>query len=123
MKYLKAGICLHVLGLTIFNTMGLLNKQWTIGYFIWDKSVGCGFVIWMALYFTAPKNVKWMVRPVLLLSIIRFIWQILAYWQGWDINHQWWLALFFIILSLSAAYLTLKENSRPNTWLSKHLKI
>lgn len=124
MKFLKLVVILHLAGLFIFNLLGLFgNKFWEAGYFYWDKSVGSGFLVWMVLYFSSSFDRKWIIRPVLIVSLFRFLWQVAAYINGWDINHEKWLALLFIVLSAAAGYLTLNENSRPNVWLSKHLNI
>lgn len=115
MTFLKTIISIHLFGLILFNTIGVLgNYYWEAGYFTWDKTVGAGFLIWLMLYWSVPRNQKWVVKPVLLLGICRFFWQVIAYAKGWNFNSQWWLALFFILLALAAGYLTLKENSLPN---------
>lgn len=124
MTFLKIIVILHLVGLFVFNLRGLIGDPfWEAGYFYWDKLVGAGFLVWLVLYFSVAKDRKWIIRPVLLVAIFRFSWQCGAYIAGWNINNQWWLALLFILLSVSAAYLTLAENSRPNLWLSKHMNI
>lgn len=121
---MKLIIIIHILGLFIFNLMGLIGShEWETIYYLWDKSVGAGFLIWVLLYNFCTKDKKWMIKPVMILAAVRFVWQMLVYFTGWDINNQWWLALFFVLLSAGAGYLVLHENSRGNKWLSKHLNI
>lgn len=123
MKLLKVIICLHLLGLIVFNLMGLLHENWTMAYYIWDKSVGSGFMLWYILYELVPYSNKWVIRPVLLLATIRFTWQIIAFAAGWTVNNQWWLALFFMLLTIGCGLLMFSSHSKVNRWLAKHLNL
>ncbi len=123
MNLLKLVVVVHILGLFVCNLLGLFTRAWEQIYFYWDKSAGAGFLVWMVLYYAVSRDRKWIIRPVLILAVIRFIWQVIAYMKGWDINNEAWLALFFVLLSAGAGYLVLHEKSRANVWLSKHLNI
>jgi hypothetical protein len=123
MRLLKVIILIHVVGLIVFNLAGLLRTDWYMAYFLWDKIVGAGWLVWLSIYYSVSYANKWSIRPILVVSVIRFIWLIIAILTGVDVNHQWWLALFFILLAGAAGYLTLKEDARANKWLSKHMNI
>lgn len=120
---MKVIIVLHIIGLFLFNLSGLLgSEEWKTFYYLWDKSVGAGFLIWILLYYASRKEVRWMIRPVLILASVRFAWQMVVYFTGWDINNQRWLALFFVLLSGGAGYMIIHENSPANVWLSKRFR-
>lgn len=123
MNLIKVIISAHLLGLFTFNLFGVLNLPWTTAYFFWDKSVGGGFLVWLLIYKLTHKADRWMIRPVLVISIFRFIWQAVSYIVGWNINNQWWLALFFILLSGGAMWLLYNEQTRINKWLTKNLNV
>lgn len=121
---MKLIIIFHILGLFAFNLMAVFgSNEWHTVYYLWDKSVGAGLLIWIMLYKYCDKKNKWMIKPVLILAGFRFVWQMIVYFTGWDVNSEWWLASFFILLSIGAGYLVLHEKSRTNVWLSKHMNL
>lgn len=122
MRLLQYSIAIHVVGLFIFNLLGLVHLYyWQTLYFLWDKSVGAGFLIFLVLLKYVPTGYKWIIRPVLILSAVRFIWQLIIYFTKWDVNNQWWLALFFVCLSGMTGWLIFHPKNRVNIFLSKHL--
>ncbi len=124
MRLLQIAIAIHLFGLFVLNLFASLDiTGWVVGYYIWDKSFGAGCIIWLVLYELLPTYKKWIVRPVLLVSLLRSAWQILAYCIGWDLNNAIWLTVIFIVLTAAASYLTLNENSSGNNWLRKHLNL
>jgi hypothetical protein len=122
MRLLQFLIAIHVVGLFVFNLFGLLGvSYWETIYFLWDKSVGAGFLIFFALLKAVKPEYRWIIRPVLVLSLVRFIWQFIVHFTKWDVNNQWWLAGFFVCLSGMAGWLIFHPKNRVNIFLSKHL--
>lgn len=121
MRVLKFAIAINLLGSFVFNLMGVLKEPlWRNGYYIWDKFAGCGLLMFIAAFSLMPVKERWVVRPVIIVATLRVLWVIIAILCGLDLNNQWWLALLFVCLSVSALYLSYQENSRANKWLSKN---
>lgn len=119
---IKIVISLYLVGLCIFYTAAIEHSRpWALAYYLWDKSVGGGFMLWYCIHFLYSH--KMITRPIVLFSLVRFIWELVSALTGISVNNSAIVAVLFLILSLVTGFLILKENSRPNLWLSKHLNI
>lgn len=58
----------------------------TVAYFICQDSGCAGFLVWLLIYLTG-KPYRTLVLPVLINSILIFIWDIISYLTGLGVNH------------------------------------
>lgn len=104
---IRIGIVLYIIGLTVFYVEATFDRWWWHQiYYLWDKSLLVCFL--SGIYYLVPNENKYVIRPLVLFSIIRLTWQILVTLTGWDINDAIAVAVLFTILSIICAYLTIK---------------
>lgn len=104
---IRIGIVLYIIGLTVFYVEATFDRWWWHQiYYIWDKGILVCFL--SGIYYLVPNENKYVIRPLVLFSIIRLTWQIIVTLTGWDINDAIVVAVLFIILSIICAYLTIK---------------
>lgn len=99
-------LAVYVIGLLIFYVWGIFNQGWYEYYYLWDK--GKDLLIFIAL-FQPDKRLKTAIVPVIVFSLIRFLWQLISSVTGLDINTPKITDYLFTLLALVCSYLTLKE--------------
>ena len=104
---LRIGIVLYIIGLTVFYVEATFERWWWQElYYIWSKCLH--LVLFWGIHQIVPREKKKIVFPVLIFSIIRFLWQVIVSITGWDINDARAVAILFTLLSIVCSYLTLK---------------
>lgn len=103
---IAVSLSVYMVGLLVLYTWGQLNNGWYEYYYLWDK--GKDVLLLLALYSVAGRF-KWAVMPVIIFSIVRFVWQIISSITGWNINNVQAVGWLFIILAFPCSFLLLKE--------------
>lgn len=104
---IAVALSVYIIGLLILYTWGTLNQGWYEYYYLWDK--GKDTLLVMAMYCLAENRLKWAIKPVIIFSIVRFLWQVTSSITSWDINNIKVVDYLFILLALICSYLSLKE--------------
>lgn len=115
MRATAIAITAYMVGLLVFYVWGLFSTGWYEVYYLWDK--GKDALVFWAIYILISKKLKWAILPVLIFSIVRFIWQILSSVLKADINNEKAIDYLFIILAMLCSYLALKDIW---TWLKSN---
>lgn len=102
-----AAIVVYMIGLLIFYVWGVFNTGWYEYYYLWDK--GKDFIMFIVLYQPENRKMKAAILPVVIFSIIRFLWQLISSVTGLDINIPIITDYLFILLASVCSYLMLKE--------------
>jgi len=76
-------------------------------YYFWNK--GLDFMKWVVIYKLVDGRMRWVVKPVLIFALIRFIWDIVSYFTGLKVNNSVVVAILFMLLVTIFFYLFLKE--------------
>lgn len=100
-------IAAYIIGLLIYYVWGTYADEWSEYYYVWDKGKDC--ILFIALYQLVSKRMKPAILPVVIFSIIRFLWQMTSSVTGLDINTPKISDYLFILLASVCSYLTLKE--------------
>lgn len=118
---IKIFIVGYLIGLLVFYTFAAFHQPvWAIVYYLWDKSVGGGFIGWAVIYKYA-KDYRVYTAYTLLLATIRFVWEIISAITGLSVNNSWAVSILFIATVLIISVFILRGDGRLNKWLSKHL--
>ena len=124
LRVVKISILTFLLGLLYFNLFGLLQLKWSVNlYYIWSKFCDCGVLFFLCLLFTLKSRDRWLVRPVFIVSLTRFVWILIALKFGLDLNHTWYMAALFVVEVGGAGYLFFAEQSRMNKWLERNMPL
>ncbi len=90
-------------------------------YYIWDKSFGCGFVMWLCLYRNVRFHDRYVVAPVVVFCFLRWLLDVFSALTGVTAANEWRVATLFILLTVVFYVLTLKRGNPFDKWLSKLL--
>lgn len=109
---LKAAVVGYLVGLLLFYTYASVFREpaQVYLYYGWDKSFGGGFLLWLAVY-SLTKD-KHLVMPVLILSIMRFVWEIISYFTGITVINTQAIAILFSFSIVCCLFLFLKDLSK-----------
>lgn len=122
MRLFSISIAVYLVGLLVFYTSAVFDTLvWDIVYFSWSKIADCGLLMWSFLFFYLRGEMKRIVRPLFLFSILRFICDIQSWFSGIGVNNNIIVALLFLGLSVLAGYLILHKGSSANKFLDKYL--
>lgn len=104
---IAVGIAVYIVGLLVFYVWGIVNTGWHEYYYLWDK--GKDLLVFIAMYEIANKRLKKAIKPVIIFSIIRFLWQVISSVTSSDINNVKAVDYLFVTLVLVCSYLTIKD--------------
>ena len=90
-------------------------------YYIWDKSFGAGFIMWLCLYKNVKFNDRYVVAPVVIFSFIRLLLDIFSFFTGVTAYNQYRIGVLFLFLTIVFYVLTLSRSNVFHKWLSKLL--
>ena len=117
---LRLVISAYLFGLLVFLTMAIFGTPiWDYAYYMWDKTVGAGFLVWYLIYKSVAKDRK-IVAPIMWFSFIRFVWEVVSLSFSIHINNKWVISLLFIILIFITGYLCFRADSRMAKFLNKN---
>ena len=106
---MKTVIVFFIAGLLLFYTKAIFDFElWNAVYFLWDK--GKDLLILIVLWDIVNKKSRKILTPVLWLSGIRFLWEIVSLISGVNVNNNLWVAVFFTLLSIYVLYATIKND-------------
>jgi len=121
---IKAFVSIYLLGLLICSFEGVIGSdEWLTWYYIWQKTFDGGVFVWFLLLKMLPRSQKWLIKPVFLFSIIRFLLTVSARIFNFDINSAPVVSGFSLILLITCAWLLISEQSRVNNYLTKYLNV
>ena len=101
MKWYRSSIMWYLLGLLLFYHMADFGKPfWGHLYYVWDK--GKDVLLLVTLAGLAPRHRK-QILPVIIFSIIRFLWEVATWIISTDINGS--RVIDYLFLLCLAAYL------------------
>ena len=121
---IKISVFVYCAGLFIFYLMGSFSMYDSLPnwlYYLWDKSFGAGFFVWLTLYCNVYKSDRKIIAPIVFFSLIRFIWDIISSLTNVSVNNENVVAVLFILLLVPMYVLTLTKGNFLDKWLSKHL--
>lgn len=122
MIFLRIAIASYILGLFTFYLCATFDiYYWKWLYFGWSKVSDCGLIMWSFLFFHFKGEVKKVIRPLFLFSILRFFGDAQSWFTGIGVNNDFVIAVLFLVLSVVTGYLILRPNSKLNVFLSEHL--
>lgn len=90
-------------------------------YYLWDKSFGCGFVVWLCLYINVNSIDRKVVAPIVFFSFIRWGLDLFGFISGITAYNEWRIAALFLGLLIVFYVLTLKKSNFADNFLDKHL--
>ena len=90
-------------------------------YYIWDKSFGGGFIMWLCLYWNVKSYDRYVVAPVVVFCFLRFLLDVFSAFTGITAANEWRVAALFILLIAVFYVLTLKRSNIFHKWISKLL--
>lgn len=100
-------IALFIFGILIFLTKADFSKEgWTEAYFVWDKGKD---ILALFLLLLLKKKFRLYISLILGLATIRFIWDIIAYSLGMDINVQPAITMLWEIVVGIILFLSIKD--------------
>jgi len=100
-------IALFIIGILIFLTKADFSKEgWTEAYFLWDKGKD---ILALFLLLLLKKKFRLYISLILGLATIRFIWDIIAYSLGMDINMQPAITMLWEITVVIILFLSIKD--------------
>lgn len=100
-------VSFFMVGMFIFYTWGQVNNEWHEWYFLWDKSKD--LLLLTSIYLVSSKPYKFGLICVVIFATIRFIWQIISYFTGANINNTVAIGWLFITLALIVSLVILKD--------------
>ena len=99
-----------ILGLLFFYTGGVFDKYNSLPnwiYYWWDK--GLVVLLWLGIYFVAYDRLRRPLKPIIIFSIIRLVWDIVSFSTGVSIANSQAMSLLFLLLTLVVLWIYLKE--------------
>lgn len=121
LSFIIAGYILGLLTFYIFATFDTL--AWDISYFGWAKVFDCGLLMWGFLYHSGSQPIRKLVKWLYFFAYVRFAADIYSFFTGDNVNNDRAIAILFLCLIFTASVLLLRDNGKPSSWLSKHLKV
>jgi len=116
---LKLAISTYLIGMLVFLTVAdFTHPNWKYAYFVWDKVVGAGLVVWYLLYKYTRKR---FIVPVIFFSLVRLLWEAGSWIFSVHINNEWAVTALFCVLIVITGYLCLKPNGRVVKFLDKNV--
>lgn len=117
-KLLDLIICLYLAANMLFAiSAAFTTGWWDKVYFLYQDVVGAGWVTWLVLYLSVNTYRK-QVKPVLILSIAIFIWDIMSYITDWGVNNQVATGVIFGL----AVIIVIIYMARDLKWKAKSLR-
>lgn len=115
---------MYCAGLLIFYVFLSLSEwdsvpNWV--YYLWDKSAGCGFLLWICLYKSVRFDNRKIVNPLVWFSILRFLLDVVGFIGGPTAASEPKIAVLFIALVVVFYVLTLRNGAIFDKWLTKVL--
>lgn len=110
-KIVAASVGFYVAGLLLFFAMADWERPgWTESYWMWTMAKDTLFLT--AIYLSNPKNRR-IIFPILLFSIFRSVWEIIAQCFNKDANSTRVVDfLFYILLSISLTQILIPHLTR-----------
>lgn len=90
-------------------------------YYMWDKSTGAGFLIWVCLYKSVRFDSRKLIAPVVFFSFIRFLFDVVGFFGGPTASSEYRVAILFVFLVAVFYVLTLTSGNIFDKWLRKLL--
>lgn len=90
----------------VFYTWGIIGTGWHDLYYLWDKAKD--LLLFIAIFFLVHKKVRWAIKPIIVFSSIRLIWQIISSLTGLNINNTKIVGWLFIAAATISDYLFIK---------------
>jgi len=116
---LPIAIAAYLLGMMVFLAKGMFHIDgWVYAYFSWEKAFGGGVIVWYLLS-KFSRNRK-IVIPIVWLSFLRFIWEVVCWVWALDFNNKWGVLALFMLFTLVASYSVIQRNSRLSIFLDKY---
>ena len=92
-------------------------------FFLWQSISEAGLLVWTALYSIGNRFVRNKVKWVMLLSGLKFAWEIISLCTGVTINNSFAVMVLFSLITILVAYFTFWQKNKANVWLSRELNI
>lgn len=89
-------------------------------YYMWEKSFGVGFVMWLVLYINVKKE-RPSLAPVVWFSVLRFGLDVFGFFTGITASSEPRIAVLFLALIAVFYVLTLRKHNICDKWLRKLL--
>lgn len=103
---IAVAVSFYIVGLLVFHVWGQLDDGWYEVYYIWDKAKDV--LLTKGLHLVSPPQYKDGLLCVVIFSLIRFLWQIISYFTGANINNTEVIGWLFIMLAFIAFLMMLK---------------
>jgi len=107
---IKVAVVWFLMGLLFFYTAAVFKSydalpNWI--YYCWAKFDSV--LMWIVVYELCRRDMRKIIFPVLIFSIIRFIWDIVSFFTGVSVNNSSAVGFLFMLLVTVIFYLYLKE--------------
>lgn len=92
------------------------NSAWYANlYYIWNN--GKELLLCLSVFYLIPKDHRWIIKPVIIYSIFRFIWEIVNLTTDTGINHPQAVKVSFTLLLTGVIILLIKDlRQRKRRW-------
>lgn len=90
-------------------------------YYMWDKSFGGGFMLWICVYRSMKFYDRHIVAPVVIFCFLRWLLDVFGFFTGITASNEWRVAALFILLTIVFYVLTLSRGNIFDKWLSRLL--
>jgi len=107
MRLVQVTVWFLLIGWLYFLRKGTESEFTAAIYYLWDKAKDVLLIA--CIYGMIAVKYRWILQPVLIYSIIRFIWEIISILTGWDINHPPTVKLLLTIILTGLTILLIKD--------------
>ncbi len=113
--------CAWLMVVYIFFSFKIWDYMPTWLFYMWDKSFGAGFIMWLCLYRNVKANDRYVVAPIVVFSFIRLALDVFSFFTGVTAYNQYRVGVLFLFLTVVFYVLTLNRSNIFHKWISKIL--
>lgn len=102
----------YLVGLLYYYTLYSIPHSWVDNtYYLWDKSVGGGFIWWFIAREIAIEH-KFQAKVVFYFSLLRFVWEIISVITGIQASSEKSVAISFVVVVFIIGIMCVSPKSR-----------